>query len=145
MPARCTMWGGSSSSCFANVLLPHCCASSVSPCSKLCDFQELQPATTGDAARPTPEGSRGRGMRTVVLGAGMAGLATARVLSDFFDEVVLLERDSIESEHQVRITGRYSWTCAPSSPTLCSKCSSAKRGLALGAACPLQDYAWPCV
>lgn len=69
-----------------------------------CAHQEPQPATTGDAAQPTSEAPRGRGTRAIVLGAGMAGLAAARVLSDFFDEVVLLERDSIESEHQARST-----------------------------------------
>ena len=69
-----------------------------------CAQQAPQPATTGDAALPTPEASRGHGTRAIVLGAGMAGLAAARVLSDFFDEVVLLERDSIESEHQARST-----------------------------------------
>lgn len=71
-----------------------------------------------------PEASRGRGTRATVLGAGMAGLAAARVLSDHFDEVVLLERDSIESEHQARFIGDF-WTCALTQPALCSKCSNA--------------------
>jgi flavin-dependent dehydrogenase len=31
----------------------------------------------------------------VVLGAGMAGLFTARVLSDFYDEVTVVERDRL--------------------------------------------------
>lgn len=35
------------------------------------------------------------GSRAVVLGASMAGLLAARVLSDHFDEVVLLERDTL--------------------------------------------------
>ena len=34
-----------------------------------------------------------RGDRAVVLGSGMAGLLAARVLSDFFDHVTVLERD----------------------------------------------------
>ena len=42
------------------------------------------------------------GTRAVVLGAGMAGLAAARVLVDHFDEVVLLERDSIDTKQQAR-------------------------------------------
>lgn len=33
--------------------------------------------------------------RAVVLGASMAGLLAARVLSEYFDEVVLLERDKL--------------------------------------------------
>ena len=35
--------------------------------------------------------------RTVVLGNGMAGLFAARVLSDYFGEVVLVDRDDIPS------------------------------------------------
>ncbi|MFD2091875.1 FAD-dependent oxidoreductase [Blastococcus deserti] len=36
-----------------------------------------------------------RGRRAVVLGAGLAALFTARVLSDSFDEVVLVDRDTL--------------------------------------------------
>ena len=43
--------------------------------------------------------------QAVVLGAGLAGLAAARVLADHFDEVVLLERDTIDLEQQAR------WPC----------------------------------
>lgn len=39
--------------------------------------------------------SQSTGTRAVVLGASMAGLLAARVLSDHFDEVVLLERDAL--------------------------------------------------
>lgn len=35
------------------------------------------------------------GSRAVVLGAGMAGLLSARVLSDFYDSVTVLERDEL--------------------------------------------------
>lgn len=38
------------------------------------------------------------GRRAVVVGAGMAGLPAARVLADFFEEVVVLERDGLPSE-----------------------------------------------
>ncbi|MFI8519931.1 FAD-dependent oxidoreductase [Streptomyces sp. NPDC085481] len=34
--------------------------------------------------------------RAVVIGGSYAGLVTARVLADFFDEVVLLERDPVD-------------------------------------------------
>ncbi|RLT41766.1 MAG: monooxygenase, partial [Chloroflexi bacterium] len=33
--------------------------------------------------------------RAIVLGGSVAGLWTARVLADHFDEVLLLERDSL--------------------------------------------------
>ena len=35
------------------------------------------------------------GKRAVVVGAGMAGLPAARALADFFEEVVVLERDAL--------------------------------------------------
>ena len=38
------------------------------------------------------------GSRAIVIGGGLAGLASARVLSDLFDEVVLLERDAITQQ-----------------------------------------------
>ena len=40
--------------------------------------------------------------RAVVVGAGMGGLATARVLSDFFEEVLVLERDDLSNEGSPR-------------------------------------------
>jgi 2-polyprenyl-6-methoxyphenol hydroxylase-like FAD-dependent oxidoreductase len=40
--------------------------------------------------------------RAVVLGSGMAGLFAARVLSDHFDEVVLVERDDIPDSPHTR-------------------------------------------
>ncbi len=39
---------------------------------------------------------RSLGERAIVIGGSMAGLMTARVLADFFDEVTVLERDQIE-------------------------------------------------
>ncbi len=33
-----------------------------------------------------------------MVGGGLAGLASARVLSDVFDEVILLERDAITQQ-----------------------------------------------
>ena len=38
------------------------------------------------------------GSRAIVIGGGLAGLASARVLSDLFDEVILLERDAITQQ-----------------------------------------------
>ncbi len=55
-----------------------------------------QPTGLGDARAP-PDTLPDACTRAVVIGAGMAGLAAARVLSDHFDEVVLLERDQIDS------------------------------------------------
>ncbi len=40
--------------------------------------------------------------RAIVLGAGIAGLFTARVLSNHFDEVFVLERDSLKEEDKLR-------------------------------------------
>ncbi|GAA3989855.1 hypothetical protein GCM10022384_42260 [Streptomyces marokkonensis] len=36
--------------------------------------------------------------KAVVIGGSYAGLVTARVLADFFDEVVLVERDAMDGE-----------------------------------------------
>lgn len=36
--------------------------------------------------------------RALVIGGGLAGLASASVLSDLFDEVILLERDAITEQ-----------------------------------------------
>ena len=99
MPGHCTI------ARFLQLPIAHLAVPRLWVCAvSFCAHQAPQPATIGDAALPTPEAPRGRGTRAIVLGAGMAGLAAARVLSDFFDEVVLLERDSIESEHQARST-----------------------------------------
>ena len=43
-----------------------------------------------------------RGGRAVVVGAGMAGLLAARVLGDAFEEVTVLERDSVPDEPVAR-------------------------------------------
>ena len=42
------------------------------------------------------------GDRAVVIGASMAGLLAARVLSDAFDEVVVIERDELPDEPAIR-------------------------------------------
>eukprot|EP00877_Chromochloris_zofingiensis_P010510 jgi/Chrzof1/5712/Cz16g12210.t1 len=47
----------------------------------------------GATATPRPPQDRPTKLRALVFGSGLAGLATARVLSDHFDEVFLLERD----------------------------------------------------
>ena len=45
------------------------------------------------------------GRQAVVVGAGMAGLAAARVLADYFDNVVVLERDTLpcDASHRAGI------------------------------------------
>ena len=50
-------------------------------------------AMTSDAASSAGVAKTSR--RALVLGASMAGLWTARVLADTFDEVVVLERDRL--------------------------------------------------
>lgn len=40
--------------------------------------------------------------RSIVIGSGMGGLVTARVLSDYFDEVVLIDRDAIPDTPEIR-------------------------------------------
>src|SRR5436305_13761728 len=42
------------------------------------------------------------GKRAVVIGAGMAGLTAAAALADRFEQVVVLERDTLPSEHTYR-------------------------------------------
>lgn len=41
--------------------------------------------------------------RAIVIGGGLAGLASARVLSDLFDEVILLERDGITQQASLNL------------------------------------------
>jgi 2-polyprenyl-6-methoxyphenol hydroxylase-like FAD-dependent oxidoreductase len=43
------------------------------------------------------------GRRAVVIGAGMAGLPAARALADFFEEVVVLERDALPPNAAPRV------------------------------------------
>jgi len=38
------------------------------------------------------------GKRAIVVGAGLAGLSTARALPDYFDEVLILDRDELPDE-----------------------------------------------
>lgn len=42
------------------------------------------------------------GKRAVVVGAGMAGLPATRALADFFEEVVVLERDNLPADASYR-------------------------------------------
>jgi glycine/D-amino acid oxidase-like deaminating enzyme len=41
------------------------------------------------------------GKRAVVVGAGMAGLPAARALADYFEQVVVLERDGLPFERLI--------------------------------------------
>ena len=42
------------------------------------------------------------GQRAVVAGGSIAGLLTARVLSEYFDQVVVLDQDNIENRPVAR-------------------------------------------
>ena len=52
----------------------------------------------------------------VVIGAGIAGLAAARVLSDRFDRVTLVDRDTLPDQPRSRRGSRRGRT-----PTRCSR------------------------
>ena len=41
------------------------------------------------------------GRQAIVIGGSIAGLMTARVLSDFFEQVVILERDEVEDRPSI--------------------------------------------
>jgi len=43
------------------------------------------------------------GRQAIVIGAGMAGLPAARVLADYFEHVVVLERDTLPADPSPRI------------------------------------------
>ncbi|MEP7121031.1 MAG: hypothetical protein ABJE95_08985 [Byssovorax sp.] len=52
--------------------------------------------------RPVPSEERLRGRRAIVIGGSMAGLLAARVLSDHFEEVLLVERDKLSDSTDAR-------------------------------------------
>ncbi|WP_169739971.1 FAD-dependent oxidoreductase [Actinospica robiniae] len=54
------------------------------------------PITDGNANPADVSGARRRWGKAVVIGGGFAGLVTARVLTDFFVEVVILEQDELD-------------------------------------------------
>ena len=49
------------------------------------------------------------GKRAVVVGAGMAGLPAARVLADYFEQVIVLERDSLPLDAAYRAGTPQAW------------------------------------
>ena len=49
------------------------------------------------------------GRQAVVVGAGMAGLPAARVLADFFEQVVVLERDTLPADASHRTGTPQGW------------------------------------
>ncbi|MET9871173.1 monooxygenase, partial [Streptomyces sp. NPDC006386] len=56
-----------------------------------------------DTARPhDPKEPRARGGHCVVLGAGIAGLFAARVLSGTFDRVTVVDRDTLPETDENR-------------------------------------------
>jgi glycine/D-amino acid oxidase-like deaminating enzyme len=48
--------------------------------------------------REVPFKSSYLGKRAVVVGAGLGGLSAARALSDYFDEVMILDRDELPDD-----------------------------------------------
>ena len=60
---------------------------------------QAQTAEAGVAVAPDRADLQAKkGSRAVVIGGGLAGLATARCLSDLFDEIILLERDAVSQQ-----------------------------------------------
>src|SRR5580700_6739359 len=53
---------------------------------------------TEDMKRETTTKKSFLGRRAVVVGAGLGGLSAARVLADYFDEVIILDRDDLPDE-----------------------------------------------
>ena len=49
----------------------------------------------------------GSSSRAVVIGGGMAGLASCRVLADLFDTVVVLERDNLAVQQVCFVTSSF--------------------------------------
>ena len=49
------------------------------------------------------------GKRAIVVGAGLAGLSAARALSDYFDEVLIVDRDELPDEITPRKLLTASW------------------------------------
>ena len=59
------------------------------------------PITDTHAEPADDAGARRRWGKAAVVGGGFAGLVTARVLADFFDEVLVLEQDELEENSGV--------------------------------------------
>jgi flavin-dependent dehydrogenase len=57
---------------------------------------------TEDMKRETTTKKSFLGRRAVVVGAGLGGLSAARVLADYFDEVIILDRDDLPDEASPR-------------------------------------------
>jgi 2-polyprenyl-6-methoxyphenol hydroxylase-like FAD-dependent oxidoreductase len=53
---------------------------------------------TEDMERESTSKNSFLGQRAVVVGAGLGGLSAARVLADYFDEVIILDRDELPDE-----------------------------------------------
>ena len=47
----------------------------------------------------------------MVIGSGLAGLAASRVLADLFDEVLLLERDTLQPNQALHQAAMYLCSC----------------------------------
>ncbi|GHO56692.1 hypothetical protein KSB_51670 [Ktedonobacter robiniae] len=46
--------------------------------------------------------THGSGTQALVLGAGIAGLFTARILAEYYDQVCVVERDTLPEEPENR-------------------------------------------
>lgn len=65
---------------------------------------------SGVSSRPDPAQLRAQGRGTaVVLGGSMAGIATAKVLSEFFPQVIVLEQDAVHRRQEGRNGAAQGW------------------------------------
>src|SRR5580704_8350099 len=56
------------------------------------------PSPETDMQRETTFKTNFPGKRAIVVGAGIGGLSVSRVLADYFNEVLILERDELPDE-----------------------------------------------
>jgi len=81
----------------------------------------------------------------LVLGSGMAGLATAQVLSKFFQRVIVLEKDFPEANNDmsaVEVANELEHDPRPGVAQVCTACCAACRWQRLRQGCAMcKDFA----
>ncbi|HZK98548.1 MAG TPA: NAD(P)-binding protein [Caulobacteraceae bacterium] len=79
------------------------------------------------------DGANGRislGARAVVVGAGVGGMMAAQVLSRHFDDVLVLEKDTLPAAPEARMAFRRARMCmrfCPKAGAISSRCFPASR------------------